>query len=438
VVLIDEAQNLEPTVLEQLRMLSNLETDRGKLLQVVLVGQPELHAKLSTPQMRQLEQRIAVRFHIHELSRTETEQYIVHRLSVAGAAHTVTWTRPALRLIHQHCGGIPRRINVLCDRLLMSAYVHETSRITPRLVRESLQELGGSWHISGHSTGLWRPLLGKGLWTGLAVGGALAFCLGFVLTFSSLAQHMYPRLAEGVSALSRLWPQSAKMLPPENLGPVSTMIPVAVPTQSSHLEPEVDMALVQTLWHLKTQVEDALVRAPQAAVPWHTLLHDIGSTTSVEVVSLPAKAWHLQNVSRPCLVEVVYETTVSRSTLWVLAKVVGEQAWLYQEPEGVVRMPLRQVQERWAGKLYLTVESGKYRGFALRPGMQGERVRVLQETLREKGYFTGIPSGQFDAQTQQAVKRFQRDNQLLTDGYVGRQTLVLLLHFGGDMLAQLI
>ena len=173
VVLIDEAQNLEPTVLEQLRMLSNLETERGKLLQVVLVGQPELRAKLSTPQMRQLEQRIAVRFHIHELSRTETEQYIVHRLSVAGASHTVTWTRQALRVIHQDCGGIPRLINRLCDRALMSAYVQETRRITPRLVRQSRR----NWPVRGRPNrcggAVWCHSWDSLLFAGLAGAGLL-------------------------------------------------------------------------------------------------------------------------------------------------------------------------------------------------------------------------------------------------------------------------
>src|SRR5262249_11592957 len=145
VVVIDEAQNLEPMVLEQLRMLSNLETERGKLLQIILVGQPELRAKLSTPQMRQLEQRIAVRFHIHELTRTETEQYITHRMSVAGGAHTVTWSRRAMRLIHHHTGGIPRRINLLCDRILMTAFVRETHRVHAALVRHSVEDLASPW-----------------------------------------------------------------------------------------------------------------------------------------------------------------------------------------------------------------------------------------------------------------------------------------------------
>ena len=139
VVIIDEAQNLEPTVLEQLRMLSNLETERVKLLQIILVGQPELHAKLATLQMRQLEQRIAVRFYIHELTRMETEQYITHRMSVAGAAHTVTCHDvPCGSSLH---GGIPRRINLLCDRVLMTAFVRETHRVSAAIVRQSAQEL---------------------------------------------------------------------------------------------------------------------------------------------------------------------------------------------------------------------------------------------------------------------------------------------------------
>ena len=175
VVVIDEAQNLEPTVLEQLRMLSNLETERGKLLQIILVGQPELHAKLATLQMRQLEQRIAVRFHIHELTRTETKQYITHRMSVAGAAHTVIWSRRALRLIHRYTGGIPRRINLLCDRMLMTAFVRETHRVSAAIVRRSVQELASPWHPK-RACWLRRAALGVGAGLGLLglIGGGVS------------------------------------------------------------------------------------------------------------------------------------------------------------------------------------------------------------------------------------------------------------------------
>ena len=152
VVVIDEAQNLEPTVLEQLRMLSNLETTRGKLLQIVLVGQPELRNKLSLPGMRQLDQRIAVRFHLNALSRAEMARYIRHRLRVAGATASdngIAFTQRALTLIYQYSGGLPRRINLLCDRALMTAFVHETRCIKGSIVRQSVRDLNGGRQALG-------------------------------------------------------------------------------------------------------------------------------------------------------------------------------------------------------------------------------------------------------------------------------------------------
>src|SRR5262247_343986 len=188
VVVIDEAQNLEPTVLEQLRMLSNLETEGGKLLQIILVGQPELHAKLATLQMRQLEQRIAVRFYIHELTREETKQYITHRMSVAGAAHTVIWSRRALRLIHRHTGGIPRCINLLCDRILMTAFVRETHHVSPAVVHQSAQELASPWQ-SRRMRWLRRVVL----WGGAGLG-LLGLMGGGVFLWPTIQTRWYPRV----------------------------------------------------------------------------------------------------------------------------------------------------------------------------------------------------------------------------------------------------
>ena len=208
VVVIDEAQNLESTVLEQLRMLSNLETERGKLLQIILVGQPELHAKLAAPQMRQLEQRIAVRFHIHELTRTETEQYITHRMSVAGAAHTVTWSRRAVRLIHRYTGGIPRRINLLCDRMLMTAFVRETHRVSAAIVRRSVQDLASPWQ-PGRASRLRRVAL----W-GCAGLGVLGLLGGSVVVWPTVQAQWYPRVVERVLALTRSATPTQSTSPP--------------------------------------------------------------------------------------------------------------------------------------------------------------------------------------------------------------------------------
>jgi general secretion pathway protein A len=141
VLVIDEAQNLPLTLLEDIRMLSNLETTGAKLLQIVLVGQPELQHKLHTPRLRQLRQRISVTCEIHALSGAETEDYIQHRITVAGGEGQAGFTRPALKAIHSHAGGIPRRINILCDQALLTAYAEGQQRISRRMVRQAVRDL---------------------------------------------------------------------------------------------------------------------------------------------------------------------------------------------------------------------------------------------------------------------------------------------------------
>lgn len=143
ILVIDEAQNLKLSTLEEIRMLSNLETDTEKLFQIMLVGQPELKDKINSPRLRQLKQRIAVRFHISALGKDEVEQYIYHRLTVAGSKGDIRFTSDAMEFIFKFSGGIPRTINMLCDKSLLAAYVLETREIALPIVSKSAQELEG-------------------------------------------------------------------------------------------------------------------------------------------------------------------------------------------------------------------------------------------------------------------------------------------------------
>jgi general secretion pathway protein A len=133
-LIIDEAQNLPLQVLEQIRILSNLETDKEKLLQIVLVGQRNLKDLLKSPELRQLDQRISIRYELEPLNREETAAYIAHRLAIAGGGAAVSFAPRALDLVHRYTGGIPRLINLLCDRSLLGGYSARTARITPDLV----------------------------------------------------------------------------------------------------------------------------------------------------------------------------------------------------------------------------------------------------------------------------------------------------------------
>lgn len=146
VLIVDEAQNLPRALLEEIRLLSNLETASRKLLQIVLVGQQELNDKLAQPSLRQLRQRISQKFHIAPLSREETAAYIEHRLAVAGyAGGAQLFSGRAISRIYDFTGGYPRLINVLCDNLLLAAYARELQRIGASLVREVCQNLEAAY-----------------------------------------------------------------------------------------------------------------------------------------------------------------------------------------------------------------------------------------------------------------------------------------------------
>ena len=145
VLLIDEAQDLDSDLLEQIRLLSNLETDQRKLLQIVLIGQPELREKLNERRLRQLRQRITVRYHLAPLSRFEVERYIQHRLQVVGANGRPAFTPWAIRMIFRYSSGIPRLINAVCDKTLLAGFVEGTDLLTWRQVRRAIRELEGKF-----------------------------------------------------------------------------------------------------------------------------------------------------------------------------------------------------------------------------------------------------------------------------------------------------
>ncbi len=150
ILLIDEAQNLTPDLLEEIRLLSNLETDKAKLLQIIVVGQPQLKKTLVLPELVQLRQRITINYHITPLTKDETAEYIKHRLTIAGNPDVIKFEGDILALIYQFSRGIPRLINILCDFVLLSTYVEGKSEVTAGTVREVVKDLESNnyWNTS--------------------------------------------------------------------------------------------------------------------------------------------------------------------------------------------------------------------------------------------------------------------------------------------------
>lgn len=146
VIIIDEAQNLSPSVLEEVRLLSNLEAENAKLVQIVLVGQPELQNIITRPELRQLRQRISIHCQLEPLTREETEDYVYHRLATAGNRTAVHWHEGTFECLYTYSGGIPRLLNVFCDFVLLCAFVEQTRELTVEMINEVIGDL--SWKQS--------------------------------------------------------------------------------------------------------------------------------------------------------------------------------------------------------------------------------------------------------------------------------------------------
>ena len=211
VLIIDEAQNMSRETLEQVRLLTNLETSTDKLLQIILLGQPELRELLSRPSLRQLAQRITARYHLAPLARDETANYVRHRIQIAGGSRC-PFTPAALRTLHHVSGGVPRLINIIADRALMAGYAREADRITPAIVRKAAGEVVGADESAGRR-GLTAALSALAVLVLLGVAGGMIWSLSKVPDSSDNASQPLWRemLAESSPALA--WREAAALFP---------------------------------------------------------------------------------------------------------------------------------------------------------------------------------------------------------------------------------
>jgi general secretion pathway protein A len=218
VLIIDEAQNLSADVLEQLRLLTNLETNERKLLQIVLIGQPELRSMLARPELEQLAQRVIARFHLDALSEPETEQYIRHRLGVAGMSKALPFDRKAMQRIHRISRGVPRRINLVCDRALLGAYASGKAVVDRHIVDKAAAEVfdvgapaGSVLAQSVRTRGDTGPRAGRSASLRLALGlvaGAGLFALAALTLDTGWRHHAASTAASAGAAVARV-PASA-------------------------------------------------------------------------------------------------------------------------------------------------------------------------------------------------------------------------------------
>jgi general secretion pathway protein A len=414
IVIVDEAQNLSAEVLEQVRLLTNLETPTQKLLQIILIGQPELRELLDRTELRQLAQRITGRYHLEPLSREETHGYVRHRLRVAGAAEEI-FTPSALTEVHRLSAGIPRVINVTCDRALLGAYTRETRRVTAALVRRAAGEVYGRHYLPS-----WLGwLAGSAALAGVAAAAVIGWQLWQKQIFP-----LHSALAKALPAAAH-----AKAAPIAPIGATAPSIPAPVKPPPAALVPEAvsvnallaansanttDAAAFRRLLSLwGTAMADDKNPCGQAAKAGLSCLDQRGSWAQVRALNRPA---------------ILTLTDDHGQRHRVVLSGLDDRYATLNLGEHNQRVAIDEVSRDWFGEFTVVWKPKTARTRPLSVGMQGDEVRWLRRSLNAlQGAASDPEHGDvYDEELAIAVQNFQREHRLNVDGIAGVQTQVVL------------
>jgi general secretion pathway protein A len=406
VVILDEAQNLPPEVLEQVRLLTNLETSSQKLLQIILVGQPELNTLLKRNNLRQLAQRITARYHLLPLSSKDTKAYINHRLAISGARSPL-FTDAATRLVYHYSKGIPRLINIICDRALLGGYVNNENKINPHIVRKAVQEVRGE-NISQ------RPQFGRfvAILTTALLAGALIWWWFYP---SDL-----PFLKNSVIALPNI-PLSldSKITRPVSIEPTLLAEPVTPILNLGQLllagNTESAFTTLFNLWKLDYTTIKGDKACQRAATQGLACLLRTGTWDD------------LRRVNRPAVIELITDKGTQHHL--VVTRLQGDVATLASSPSKRGEFPISEINQYWLGQFLLLWHPPTLLPPMLKVGTSHESVVWVRKLLDIIEGLRSVPhtlSPYFDHALKRRIMTFQRTQKLGPDGVVGEQTMLAL------------
>ena len=467
VLVIDEAQNLDADVLEQLRLLTNLETDERKLLQIILLGQPELQDKLNRPELRQLSQRVTARYHLQALSHQDMQAYITHRLGVAGCDQSI-FAPSALRFLHRRSQGIPRLINLICDRAMLGAFARGVSRIEKPMIQQAAREVLGE-QTAGPESKTFRP---GAAW---AVAGVLLIIAAWTTGRWMIPQNT-PLVAEPTAAPAKPRITTAPHAPA--LTATRTIDPVAEPpaestdpgqplTESVPLAESATEAAATEAAATEAVAAEALTTeaataiapisptAEQApSIPWvqsgflhnrHGAFSDLfkawgmslpertepctfARSRSLTCQRFSGDVGILRSLDRPAIIDwhredggMSYITAVSLDDASIRA-VAGSRTF---------ELPIEQLRQHWRGGFTVLWRTPPGYQSDILPGTVGPLAKWLNGRLSAlesdpPGVVPEQVSGLYIDDRVQSLRRFQRQAGLLPDGVAGPQTLIHL------------
>ena len=442
VVILDEAQQMSVDALEQIRILSTLETATRKLLQIVLSGQPELEEKLKQRELRQLDQRIGIRCYLKPLSKKDTFRYVEHRMRIAGLPGALPFTRAAMARIYAHSLGIPRVINMVCDRALMAAFSARAHEINPALVKAAIKNLQGESRGkrrgaagAGGARRFGRAAIAAGVLGAVLVGGAAAgYWTGWAPPIFRL-----PGRVDAPGAATR--PQGAAQVAasaPSASQPAfaGRGEPGATPRDGQAREAlprdEMKSLLVQALrlWGVNDELSDGIVSAWPADAARAPDVAAIAARYQLSATLVPETTLaELRAIGLPALMQ-IGGSEGARALL--LRRIEGDTAVLATPPGEETHIALDRLEAAWNHQAWII-----WRNIDLLPADPNKDltptvVATLALRLQKLGHLTPPVPTTNNERFQQAVRRFQNATGLREDGIVGpRTTLALSRVIGG-------
>ncbi len=394
VLLIDEAQNLSNKVLEQIRMLSNLETEKEKLIQIVLVGQPELSKILATDSLKQLDERITVRYHLKSLDQKDIQAYVTHRLVVAGSSGDLFFTRNACEKIYAYSKGNPRRINAVCDRSLLIAYTKESNKITKEMVGKAIRDIRGN------------------------------------LKSDLLLSDSSRKKTNTVTLLVLLL--IASVIAGWNFWDVIFHPPSAI--EKTAVEKTVNSLSVNHVYGNKTaELFVNSTKSVSALYDLYNKINGVGSYDSSKIhlglVGFDIGPEYYVMFKKPFRVNVSGLTSASsQEQSYLVIKKATHDGAIIIDADGNERQVMRSfILDHWGGSVSWIYPFQDI-SIPLVEGANGPDVMNIQKVLSEIGYPVNA-TGIYGKSTSEEVTRFQKDYGLLADGVVGPRTRALLYQF---------
>lgn len=428
VVIIDEAQDLEPGVLEQLRLLSNLETETEKLIQIVLIGQPELDKNLAKEELRQLRQRISIQWQLLPLNMEETRGYVQHRINVAMGKGKVQYYPRATELIYQYTQGIPRMINVLAERALLIAYTMNTKRVNGKIIHLAAKEVGGLTRPPSWTRFFWKVVVPT---------ATLVAALLYVFDWTSIP--FSAKFEKDIRKMMGELPdthQEAKVLPDttkpaeavSTTESAKTMVAVQEPARENSVtkgvvassQPEKLVAYLSGISQLESRSEAVKwvlkswgIQSPKLDSAADSFFTQIEADHELATYEVTGDLKQLIALNYPAVLELTLPN--AQGTKYLALTGVQDDTGIFGSSDQM-SMPLSEVEPLWNHKAIIFWKDFEKLPKKFGPGYQGKEVIWLQKNLHQLGFFQGREATLYGPKTIEAVTKFQQQYNIKDDG----------------------